>query len=489
MPSLHPMPKGRPRPSAVSLRRAVGTIALLATGLVGLAGCAMSHRYDMVRIHEASAARPARNPVIFIHGFLGAKLRDERTHASAWGRFIDAITFPRQDDLFLPIDAAELAGNRDHLIPYALYESVAGVKFYGGMLDALRTIGGYRIGDLADPHPDENGFVFVYDWRRDNVESARRLGADIAEAKRRLDDPGMRFDIVAHSMGGMVALYYLMYGTEDVVSDGQPHPVTWAGARDLGRVVLVGTPLRGTMASFRLLQRGFSRTLSPEAAFTMPSVYQLLPDAGESHFIGPEGTALDLDLYDAATWERQKWSVFALPGRNEGRGAEAEKNAHDEREKRLRFLQAALDRSRAFRAALQQRAPEGPPIPVHLFGSDCVPTLERAVVRPTAAGPVVQFDDEGTPDHAARKVERLIMAPGDGTVTASSLLGTTPVEDAEGAEPDTSRFRSSFFVCETHGMLPTNPAFQDNLLHVLLQGAARGVPGRKPAPVRALAAR
>jgi len=461
------------------------TIAVAAVAC--FTGCALSHRYDMARIHETSAAREARHPVIVIHGLLGAKLRDERTHESAWGRFIDAITVPEHDDLALPIGAPTLAANRDHLIPYALYESVAGVKFYGAMLDTLRNVGGYRIGDMAAPRPDDNGFVFVYDWRRDNVESARRLGAAIREVKERFGDPGLRFDIVAHSMGGFVALYYLMYGTEDVVSDGRPHPVTWAGAGDLGRVILVGTPLRGTMAAFRLLHTGFSRTMSPEAVFTMPSVYQLLPGAEEPHFVGPEGEPLDLDLYDAATWERQRWSVF-VGGPERGRGA-GRQEAADDRATRLRFLQTALDRARGFRAALHRAAAAEPPIPVYLFGSACVPTLDKAVVRPTAAGPVLQFDDEGTPDRAARRVERLMMAPGDGTVTAASLLGSTPAETEAGAEADTARFQSSFFVCESHGLLPANPGFQDNLLHVLLQGTSRGTAGRLTPPARAAAAR
>src|SRR6185436_3466818 len=135
--------------------------------------------------------------------------------------------------------------------------------------------------------------------------------------KERLGEPDLKFDIVAHSMGGMVALYYLMYGTEDVVSDGRSHEVTWAGARDISRLVLVGTPLRGSMAAFRLLHQGTARTMATAVVFTMPSLYQLLPGPGESHFVDPEGAPVDLDLYDASTWVRQGWSVFAPA---EGRG-------------------------------------------------------------------------------------------------------------------------------------------------------------------------
>jgi pimeloyl-ACP methyl ester carboxylesterase len=464
-----------------------GRAAAAVAALAALAGCAMTHRYDIARIHEDSAARVTRNPVIVIHGFLGSKMRDERTHESVWGRFVDAITIPEHDDLALPIDAPTLAANHDHLVPYALYESIAGIKFYGAMLDALRTVGGYQIGELGAPRPGDNGFVFVYDWRRDNVESARRLGAAIRAAKDRLGDPGLRFDIVAHSMGGYVALYYLMYGTEDVVSDGRDHPVTWAGAADLGRVILVGTPLGGTMAAFRLLHLGFSRTMSPETVFTMPSVYQLLPDDGTPHFVSPEGDPIDLDLYDAATWERQGWSVFAAAGDRVRHAARRDPPA--DRAAQLRYLQMALDRARGFRAALHHAADGEPPVPVYLFGSDCVPTLDKAVVRPTAAGPVLEFDDEGTPDHAARRVEKLIMAPGDGTVTAASLVGASAGDDTGVMAADTNRFRSSFFVCETHGLLPANPAFQDNLLHVLLQGPARGTAIRQTPPARTAAAR
>jgi hypothetical protein len=53
-------------------------------------------------------------------------------------------------------------------------------------------------------------FQFDYDWRRDNVENARRFARFVeekrayvqAENRRRFGDAGeLRFDVVAHSMG------------------------------------------------------------------------------------------------------------------------------------------------------------------------------------------------------------------------------------------------------------------------------------------------
>lgn len=83
-------------------------------------GCAMFPRYDMVQIHEESAARVARNPVIVLHGFIGSKLRNDTTQEGVWGRFVNAVTRSKTDDLSLPIDGATLADDRDALVPYAL---------------------------------------------------------------------------------------------------------------------------------------------------------------------------------------------------------------------------------------------------------------------------------------------------------------------------------------------------------------------------------
>jgi hypothetical protein len=459
-------------------------------------GCAMFPRYDMAEIHEQSASRPARNPVIVLHGFIGAKLRNDATQESVWGRFVNAITRSKTDDLALPIDGATLADDRDALVPYALYESVAGVKFYGAMMDALQNVGGYRLGDIGDPKPGDTCFVYVYDWRRDNVESAIGLGRAIRGIKSRLHDPDMKFDIVAHSMGGLVALYELMYGTQDVVTDGRDHPVTYAGASDLGRVVLLGTPLDGTMAAFRLLQNGFSRSMSPDVVFTMPSVYQLLPDDGRSHFIDPSGLSLDVDLFDARTWRENGWSVFATRrgGRASAPVAEAAMTQiggqgaatiadTDRGDPRLRFLQLALDRARGFRRALERRTSQESPVPVHQFGSDCVPTLDRAILKPTTEGLVTLFDDESAPDRTARRLERVLMAPGDGTVTSESLLGSPAGTSTTGWD-DRARFASTFFVCESHGLLPANPEFQDNLFYVLFHGPTRADASAVPAAAR-----
>jgi pimeloyl-ACP methyl ester carboxylesterase len=464
--------------------RGLARLALTLACLAPLAGCAMFRKYDVVTIHQESALRQDRNPVIVIHGFIGSKLRNHQTHESVWGRFVNAIKRGKTDDLSLPIDERPITANRDDLVAYDIYESVAGVKFYGALLESLRDVGGYRFGDIKNPRPGDTAFVFYYDWRRCNVESAAALGRAIQQIKARLRSPDLRFDIVAHSMGGLVAQYYLKYGTQDVLDEGRERPVPYAGAPHVSRMILVGVPNRGTMSSFRILNTGFSRTMSPEVVFTMPSLYQLLPYDGRGHFVDPQGNPLDVDLYDAATWIRNGWSVFNPNQRSqriEALGINGARPApgpwHDPIARMRSFLQAALDRGRAFHAALERDAPEGPPVPVHVFGSDCIPTLDRAVLRQTPQGTVTMFNDEATPDRDLRQVEKVMMAPGDGTVTAESLLAVAPLDGSADLRPAHARtYASAFFFCESHGMLPTNRGFQDNLFYVLFHSPQRPAP-------------
>ena len=75
---------------------------------------------------------------------------------------------------------------------------------------------------------------------------------------------------------------------------------------------------------------------------------------------------------------------------------------------------------------------------------------------------------------------RILYGPGDGTVLMQSLLdipdspaGKPPVLPARTGAIDLD---SAFFVCESHGLLPNDPIFQNNLFYLLLWD------GKPPAP-------
>jgi hypothetical protein len=223
--------------------------------------------------------------------------------------------------------------------------------------------------------------------------------------------------------------------------------------------------------------------MSPAVVFTMPSLYQLMPSDGRVHIIDPQGNPVDIHLYDADDWVRNRWSVFN-PSADAARqlvptaAARHGSPGRDSVEAPLRrFLQAALDRARGFHEALAAAAVGGSAVPVHLFGSDCIPTLDRAVLKRTSDGPVILFDDERAPDREGRQLAKQMLVPGDGTVTAGSLLAID-VGDYGAADWSAGKrtFASTFFFCETHGFLPGDRGFQDNLFYVLFHSPERPVP-------------
>ena len=88
-----------------------------------------------------------------------------------------------------------------------------------------------------------------YDWRGDLMHAVRKLDETI----RHLRTEGTTdIRIVAHSMGGMVAAYYLRYGAQEPDRARE----TWEGAGQVNRAVLAGVPFEGTMIAFRNSQYG-----------------------------------------------------------------------------------------------------------------------------------------------------------------------------------------------------------------------------------------
>ena len=98
--------------------------------------------------------------------------------------------------------------------------------------------------------PGRNFFTFPYDWRRDNRVAARRLKeqADRWLREWRRESPDAKLILVGHSMGGLVARYFLE------CLDG------W---RDTRRLVTFGTPYRGSLNALNFLVHGMQKTARP----------------------------------------------------------------------------------------------------------------------------------------------------------------------------------------------------------------------------------
>jgi len=159
-------------------------------------------------------------------------------------------------------------------------------------------------------------YVFAYDWRQDNVATAKRLDALIEQVRRDYDDPTLKVNVIAHSMGGLVTRYYLRYGTVDALEGEGAFPINMRGAAKIDTAVLLGTPNLGSVSSLQSMILGHRvglRRVEPEVLATMPSIYQLMPHPLTDWSVDPGGKDLDLDLYDVTTWKRLQWSVFDPP--------------------------------------------------------------------------------------------------------------------------------------------------------------------------------
>jgi pimeloyl-ACP methyl ester carboxylesterase len=442
------------------------------------------------------AQKPAgKAPLILIPGILGSELVNQKTGERLWPEL-----FPKdRAALHLPIASRNLAENRDDVIAVRVIESAQLVSFlpelgvYGALLEALEKHGGYRRGDIDNPPADgdrDTFYLFAYDWRRDNVETARLLAAKIARIKARFNRPDLRFDLIAHSMGGLVARYYAMYGDRDLPADGSPQP-DWSGARHIQRLVMFGTPNAGSMDAFRSVLRGYSvteankprlrlfRALDFTMIFTVPSVYQLFPRNDTARFLNAELKSVAVDLFDVETWKRYGWSARFDPGfrpteqrafvrrLGEAAGLAAFEKLDDER---LNYLQVALARAAAFHRALDADSAPPAELRLHLVGGDCEPTLAGVLLVELHGRTRTNFYPRDLPRKLRNRAFDLLFIPGDGRVTRHSLFGLAihpetnePVGRAMKLSP-----AQTLFGCEAHGDLPINPTMMDNLLTLLL---------------------
>jgi pimeloyl-ACP methyl ester carboxylesterase len=122
-----------------------------------------------------------------------------------------------------------------------------------------------------DVEPGRNYFEVPYDWRRDNRHAARRLKeqSDAWLHEWRADHPDAKLVLIAHSMGGLVARYFLE------CLDG------W---RDTRMLVTFGTPFRGSLNALGFITQGMRKGFGPltlidlsDLLRSFTSVYQLLP--------------------------------------------------------------------------------------------------------------------------------------------------------------------------------------------------------------------
>lgn len=225
---------------------------------------------------------PMPDIVVLLPGILGSVLkRDGRTVWGFSGRQIGRtiLTRGRQitRDLWIEDDDPALDDLGDGVTAHDLMPDLH-------LLPGLWKIDGYSaIRRTIESHFEvtegENFFAFPYDWRRDNRASARRLARESHRwLKRRREQVNRdaQLILIGHSMGGLVARYFL-----EVLE----------GWKDTRALITFGTPYRGSLNALDTLVNGMK--MGPMGLFDLtslarqlPSLYQLLPiyrvfDSGE----------------------------------------------------------------------------------------------------------------------------------------------------------------------------------------------------------------
>lgn len=402
-------------------------------------------------------------PVVVVPGICGSELiRPDGT--VAWLNMGSAFG---SHDLSLPLKLP-LSESRDDLRPGGLLgvdtllPRLFGFSEYAELLELLD-----RAGFVRDPAPGDAGpayHVFTYDWRRDLHEAVCRLDATLEELADLRKDPSTRFSLIGHSMGGLVARYYLRYGTADPAANPA---VTWGGARRIASLILVGTPSGGSLPSLDAILNGnriglSSTTMAPHVVARCPSVYVLLPPRGVSVLIDHRGDPLDAELHDIATWKRFGWGPFQ-PQPDGSRAGDA----GEERELQQAFLKVVLERAAQIHRSFAREPESECPCPVYLLGGDCLPTLARIVV-PKRRGASPLFDPR------TRIESRLMFEAGDGRVIRASALAAHLATRADGLhESGIPELEHAFFGAADHHGFYGEPTFQSLLLRILFRSGRR----------------
>lgn len=217
----------------------------------------------------AATATSGQDLHVLIPGITGSVLRDRDGHdlwALRFGALREVLRagLASPDKLLLQGDDPDVDDLDDGI---TAPEVIEGITIFPG-LHKCDSLGGLRNFLASARHLDTSSLLaFPYDWRRDNRVAARKLKRLVEEKLfeiHRAGAPNARAVLLAHSMGGLVARYYL-----EVLG----------GWRDCRALVTFGTPHRGSVKILEYLAHGYKPMFIrlTELVRSCTSSYQLLP--------------------------------------------------------------------------------------------------------------------------------------------------------------------------------------------------------------------
>lgn len=360
--------------------------------------------------------------IVFVPGILGTRLIKNRK--TIWGEgspSAQELALPRSGD-----PGVEVKG----LDQYPVFFGLKKVDIYGEF--------------SRDAEQARNGRgvfrEFPYDWRQD----IRKIARDFDDFLR-TDPPlkGRPIIIIAHSMGGLVTWYW-----QHRIYQGDADPLA------VTRLLLLGSPLNGSCEVIRLLVDGYQDIREASkvtnfvyglifndlraAAFTFPSVFQLLPrvptdpneidksclqvplgDRGEDIVAG--------DYFKVAFWKSQ-FGMWLL----ERRAPPWKSLTKDNREAFFEWLTPVLEAGEAFRRDINLDQLK---IPTVFFYAQRHPTTGKARTAKSGGNFSIEFP---------------FGDPGDGRVPVPSAKNEGRALEAE---------RQYKLLGLTHGDLPKDATF------------------------------
>ncbi len=443
---------------------------------------------DLGSLYSKAARRShdEGNAVIVIPGILGSRLRDSESGQLVWGAFEKSTSNPETPEgarlvaipMKIGVPISELTDNVHSdgaldKIKVSLFGLPIELNAYINILSTLGA-GGYLDDQLASnqlnniDYGDDHFtcFQFDYDWRLDNVENAKRLNDFIEEKrayileeyeKRGHPREDVKFDIVAHSMGGLLTRYLLRYGPNDLPDDGSVPEVTWEGAKHIDKVIIIGTPNAGAVGAVENLFVGrdfgpFLPKYEPAVIGTMPSLYQQLPRSRHRAILDENRNPVD--IMNADLWVENGWGLadpnqafvleWLLPDVSD---------PNERREIAIDHLRKSIKRGKQFQDAIDQpaRPPKG--LRLYLLAGDAIPTGSGVTIN-------------STKEH----FEVTNYEPGDGTVARYSAL----MDERMGGHwtpqlKSPIKWSNVTFLFSDHLGLTKDPAFSDNILYLLLE--------------------
>ena len=414
-----------------------------------------------------------RIPVIIIPGFQGSMLKNTKTGENVWGEFktIDILTGNNRKlrELCFPMEKGKRVTElNDGVVPDGILKNVK-VRIMGITVEApaykslVETLlfGGYQpeFLPLAKGKHFNSLFEFAYDWRKDLAYNARMFDKFVKEKKKYLQkkyeelygikDFDVQFDIIAHSMGGLLARYYLRYGGADLPEDGTVPKITWAGCKHINALVIAGTPNAGYLDTFlELLEGAKTLNYSPASLGTLPTYYQMLP-APSTKSILYYGSNEPVDVFNPKLWEKMKWGLMD-PKEDETLQILLPKVKTKEERRSIAFdhLSKCLARAKQFIETMKVKASPPNDVTLHLIFGYGIKTSRRIYIDPKTG-----------------KVKKTEYAPGDGKV-----LGTSALWDERAGGKWTVFMRSPIdwssmtLLRAAHMGILEAPSFQDNVL-------------------------